>query len=634
MRSIRWPIVVLALSLAVQGCGGGGSKAGGTKPVEPVTLTFANSNGDATELAPFAATAARLSGGTLKIRFVNSWRGGEARYEAGLIRDVAAGKADLGWAGSRAFDDVGVTMLDALHAPLLIDSYDLERRVLAGPLAGRMLRGLEPLGVTGLGILPGPMRHPAGAAPLVRAEDYRGRTIALNRSKVGALSLRALGARPYEIARGGPIRGADGVEQQIGSIESNRYDKTAPYLTANVNLWPRPIVLFGNRRTLGRLSERQRSALREAARAAQPGALAAEIAADKESSGNLCRKGIPFVFATAEDVAALRTALQPVYDQLSRDPVTKAAIAQIASMRAAAPDAAQREAPTCTQGATASGETSASAIDGRYRFTITKAELTAALDPGEEAVPENYGSFTWELDHGRWASHQRNGSVAREDASGTYEVHGDVVALTVQRADGVYPTNSPARTGEIFTFRWSRYRDQLVLLAIDGQVSPSGLRVKPWRRIGDAHLASPAPARTRLDGVYRMITRPADSAGEDFGPANYGTWIYVFDRGRFAITQENRYACTWGYGTYTVNGDRMQWNFIDAGGHTPDGSYNKPGEQFDYRWSRFRDTVTVRPVKGAISPDNFLARPWRVVSAQPSRAYLAGHCQPPPEALP
>src|ERR1700754_3568109 len=121
MRSMRYPIVVVALALAAQACGGGGSKAGGSKPVKPVTLTLANANGDSSELAPFAAAAARLSGGTLKIRFANSWRAGEAAYEAGVIRDVAAGKADLGWAGSRAFDDVGVTTLDALHAPLLID---------------------------------------------------------------------------------------------------------------------------------------------------------------------------------------------------------------------------------------------------------------------------------------------------------------------------------------------------------------------------------------------------------------------------------------------------------------------------------------------------------------------------------
>jgi TRAP-type C4-dicarboxylate transport system substrate-binding protein len=635
MGSKRWPClaVVLAICLGAQGCGGGGAdKAGGSKPGEPVVLTMANSNGDATELGPFAAAVARLSGGTLRIRFENAWRGGQADYESGLIRDVAAGKADLGWAGSRAFDDVGVTSLDALHAPLLIDSFDLQRRVLASPLAGRMLAGLEPLGVTGLGILPGPMRHPAGAVPLAGPSDYRGRTIALNRSEVGALSLRALGAQPHDIARGGPIKGYDGVEQQIGSIEGNAYDDSAPYLTANVTLWPRPIVLFANPRSLRRLSEHQRDALRDAVRTATPGVVAIERAQDKESGANLCRKGRTFVVASAREIAALRTAVQPVYDRLSRDATTKTAIAQITAMRAAAPDAAQREAPTCTQSTAPSVGSAASPIDGRYRFTIDKAELEAISPPGEPVAEENYGGFEWVIDHGRFAWHQRNGSAAWEDTTGTYEVHGEIVKFTVGHVEGLHPNNATAKRGEQFTFRWSRYRDQLTLRAVDGAVSPPGLTLKPWRRLGDARLPAPAAPRTPLDGAYRMTSRSHDFA-EPATPANYGTWIYVFDRGRFAITQENRLACTWGYGTYTVTGNRMHWKFTDGGGESPDFAFNKPGEQFDYTWSKFRDTVRVGPVEGAISPDNFDVNPWRMLSTTPSARYLSSRCPPPAAAF-
>ena len=79
-----------------------------------------------------------------------------------MIRDVEAGKADLGWAGSRAFDNVGVQSFDALHAPLLIDNYPLEHKVLESPLCHEMLEGLEPVGLVGIGILPGPMRKPLG----------------------------------------------------------------------------------------------------------------------------------------------------------------------------------------------------------------------------------------------------------------------------------------------------------------------------------------------------------------------------------------------------------------------------------------------------------------------------------------
>ena len=106
----------------------------------------------------------------------------------------------------------------------------------------------------------------------------------------------------------------------------------------------------------------------------------------------------------------------------------------------------------------------------------------------------------------------------------------------------------------------------------------------------------------------------------------------MFDRGRFAITQENKASCTWGHGTYTVDGDRTTWRFIGGGGQAPNGAENKPGEEFTYRLSVYRDTVTLGPVIGAISPENFNAEPWRRIGP-PSRARLSRRCPPPDAAL-
>ena len=48
----------------------------------------------------------------------------------------------------------------------------------------------------------------------------------------------------------GTIEGYDGVEQQIAAIAGNGYDQIASHLTANVALWPRPVVLFANPKVL------------------------------------------------------------------------------------------------------------------------------------------------------------------------------------------------------------------------------------------------------------------------------------------------------------------------------------------------------------------------------------------------
>ena len=55
----------------------------------------------------------------------------------------------------------------------------------------------------------------------------------------------------------------------------------------------------------------------------------------------------------------------------------------------------------------------------------------------------------------------------------------------------------------------------------------------------------------------------------------------------------------------------------DYGGDAPNGAAEKTGEVFTYRWSRYRDRLSLAPVKGAISPGNFRAKPWRRVGDAP-----------------
>ena len=107
----------------------------------------------------------------------------------------------------------------------------------------------------------------------------------------------------------------------------------------------------------------------------------------------------------------------------------------------------------------------------------------------------------------------------------------------------------------------------------------------------------------------------------------------MFDRGRFAITQENETACTWGYGTYAVDGNRMSWTFEDGGGIAPNNAMNRPGEYFVFDFSAYRDTLTLTPVDGEISPLNFRAEPWRRLSDTASREHFSERCPPPAAAL-
>jgi len=212
MKTRARPIVMLAVIAVLAGCTSPGlNKAGGGQARQPVVLTLADSQADSTELDGFAGEVQRLSAGAMRIDIKIRWRFGQVQYENGLIEDVRAGRADLGVAGSRAWDSVGVNSFRALNAPLLITSYALQDRVLRSPMIGQMLPGLRPLGLAGIGMLPGPLRKPFGIArPLLKPSDYAGLRIGVQQSRVAAATMRALGAMPVWFPATQSITGLDG----------------------------------------------------------------------------------------------------------------------------------------------------------------------------------------------------------------------------------------------------------------------------------------------------------------------------------------------------------------------------------------------------------------------------------------
>ena len=155
-------------------------------------------------------------------------------------------------------------------------------------------------------------------------------------------------------------------------------------------------------------------------------------------------------------------------------------------------------------------------------------------------------------------------------------------------------------------------------------------------RVGSATPPTTASASvqssTPFDGVYEMGTSEADAQKTDPNvPAeNWGHYVFVFGRGRFAFTQDNNHqSCTWAYGTYTVTGSQVTWLFTDGGGFAPNHSANEPGEQFDFAWTRYRDTMTLSAVPGAVSPVVLYLKPWHRLSSSPSGSSLNKRCLPP-----
>jgi TRAP-type transport system periplasmic protein len=289
--------------------------------------------------------------------------------------------------------------------------------------------------------------------------------------------MRVLGARPVAFGSEGHIAGLGGIEQQISGIQEREYDKAGKYLTANVSLWPRPLVLFANGKTWAALTPAQRRILSQAVTGDQAAETDVARGYERDETAILCRRGLlRFLTASPADLAALRRAVQPVYHQLQRDPQTGRYIRQIEAM---GKGVAAEPAPGCGHAARPAGQ--AGPLDGVWQFTTTAADLRALPGVSQgDIVPENYGTYTFVIDRGRFAFTQENRQACTW-AYGSLTVTGDRFEQLVTDGGGIAPDGALSKPGELYTFRWSLYRGVLTLYPVKGAVSPTP--PKPWLRI-------------------------------------------------------------------------------------------------------------------------------------------------------
>ena len=493
----RWRgIVAVALALALVACGSPRlDKAGGSHPAKPVHLRLANNNSIApTSVLNFVRAVDQQSDSGITIDYQDNWREGEPDQERATVADVAAGKVDMAWVGARVLDEVGAPVFQPLLAPFLVDSYDVQQRVFSAGIPARMLDEAHLPGITAIGVLPGALRKVTGVAhPFVTVEDFSGARIGTSGGDLADETFRALGATPVRVPAQASLDGLDAIDSGASSVQGNEYYDTARFLTANIDLWPRPVVLMMSSARYAALPEDQQQLLRRAAEEVIPQASDDTQAEEAEAGSALCLTPMKVVEASEDQRAALVRAVDPVYARLEANPTLRRFLDEIRTVKSSL------AAPPDTIACPPSDDPAAAptSIDGVWEVTISKEELAKIVDPAD-VVPENYGHF-----------------------------------------------------------------------------------------------------------------------------------LYVFDRGHFALSQESELACTWEYGNYTVDGDHVTVTMIDGGGLAPSGAKAKPGERWVYRWSDYRDQLTLN----ALSPLTF-SLPLSKVDGQPSMSIFPARCAVPAEALP
>jgi WD40 repeat protein len=301
------PAITLQLAVADQG----------GRPSEPYVLEFVKQ-------------VKTLSNGSITIEPI--WEAGKetkaVHGEVGVVQLVKEGQADLGLAGSRAFDLEGITSFQVLQAPFLITNDALSKAVATSDISIRMLDSLSTAELVGLTMWPEDLRHPFSTnpdKPILAPEDFVGLNIRAIPSGLTYTLIETLGATPMLGDEG--YQGAESGLRQGASLNGS------PIATGNVTFFAKYQVLFANGAAFEKLSGEQRAILQEAAQATQEKAIT-EHPSDAEAATAWCGDGGSIVTASDEQLAAFESAAKPIFDMITQDSLNAELIVAIRELKA------------------------------------------------------------------------------------------------------------------------------------------------------------------------------------------------------------------------------------------------------------------------------------------------------------
>ena len=342
--SRKWVLAAIAAGavavLGLSGCGSSSSSSADTSGSSSAEITLRLGYVTAPEhpygiaVDSFIKAVGTASGGKIAIEGLPNYQGGDVP----LLRDVRGGAVDMASVSSAVWGTQGVTSFDALQALGLITRLDLEREVITGPIGAQMLAATSTVGLKGLAIHEGGLRKPVGAKkPLPSPAAFKGLAIRTPESSVLQTGIKGLGADPtaipvgdiYAALRDGTV---DGMESNLGLIQTLKLYEVAKYVTANATLWPFPTVLVMNQKKFDSLTSDQQKIITDAA-SKVPGFSIDFLSKPSELPATLCKEGMKFVIATDADLKSFATASKTVISELSKNADTKSYIDQIQALK-------------------------------------------------------------------------------------------------------------------------------------------------------------------------------------------------------------------------------------------------------------------------------------------------------------
>jgi C4-dicarboxylate-binding protein DctP len=220
------------------------------------------------------------------------------------------------------FGPIGVREFEVFDLPYILPDLATLRKVTDGPLGARLLKLLEPKGMTGLAYWDNGFKQMSANKKLVTPEDYKGLKFRIQSSKVLEAQFRALGAIPqvmafsevYQALQTGVV---DGQENTWSNIYTQKMHEVQKYATITNHGYIGYVVVV-NKKFWDGLPADIRDQLSKAMKEATAFGNGQSLKENDDALEAIKKAGkTEIVTLTPEQDAAMRRAMEPVYKDVA-----------------------------------------------------------------------------------------------------------------------------------------------------------------------------------------------------------------------------------------------------------------------------------------------------------------------------
>jgi C4-dicarboxylate-binding protein DctP len=220
------------------------------------------------------------------------------------------------------FGPIGVKEFEVFDLPYILPDLATLRKVTDGPLGAKLLKLLEPKGMTGLAYWDNGFKVMSANKKLIAPADYKGLKFRIQSSKVLEAQFRALGSIPqvmafsevYQALQTGVV---DGQENTTSNIYTQKMHEVQKYMTITNHGYIGYVVVV-NRKFWDGLPADIRGQLDKAMKEATAFGNGQSAKENDEALEDIKKAGkTEIIKLTPEQDAAMRKAMEPVYKDVA-----------------------------------------------------------------------------------------------------------------------------------------------------------------------------------------------------------------------------------------------------------------------------------------------------------------------------